>query len=352
MKLVECLLCSGLMLVAVRLPAAETNASAMARLIPVPPCPALVAAAQSHHIWLDRMDPPAETNLINPGDSFTALVTLNEKRGRRTQWLVYLEAVTPGPGAPADDSSGDMVIYNTFGNKLEFPSAPVPVSLRTLGPFVVGETGKSAKASDKSTHFTLDQGYLGLGLDAAAAAFLRMEQFKLSGPVGAATVPYSAATVSEGKKLAAALNITPAEERALGGTYPALLSYFWTVDQTPGLEAILTRVADMPSIWSILRHGGIGSVEFQWRVRSLRTITLDGWELPGHSPVYFAPMQLLLNGHPTLNLTLVVTRPHPPLLACGGIVGVLAEKTGDPETFLTLRIISACHYAATGFAAH
>jgi len=38
---------------------------------------------------------------------------------------------------------------------------------------------------------------------------------------------------------------------------------------------------------------------------------------------------------------LVVTRPKPPFLACAGVVGLLAERPGDPETYLTLRVLSA-----------
>jgi hypothetical protein len=52
-------------------------------------------------------------------------------------------------------------------------------------------------------------------------------------------------------------------------------------------------------------------------------------------------MVLRLNQHPALNLTLVVTPPHPPLRTCAGVVGLLAEKPDDKDTYLTLRIISA-----------
>jgi hypothetical protein len=39
--------------------------------------------------------------------------------------------------------------------------------------------------------------------------------------------------------------------------------------------------------------------------------------------------------------TLVVAPARPPLLECGGIIGLLAEKPNDPKTYLLLRIISA-----------
>jgi hypothetical protein len=48
-----------------------------------------------------------------------------------------------------------------------------------------------------------------------------------------------------------------------------------------------------------------------------------------------------LNNDNVFNVTLVVTAPRPPLLACGGVIGLLAEKAGDKDTYLTLRIVSA-----------
>jgi len=52
-------------------------------------------------------------------------------------------------------------------------------------------------------------------------------------------------------------------------------------------------------------------------------------------------MRLELNNDDAFNITLVVTAPRSPLLVCGGVVGLLAEKAGDKDTYLTLRIVSA-----------
>jgi hypothetical protein len=65
------------------------------------------------------------------------------------------------------------------------------------------------------------------------------------------------------------------------------------------------------------------------------------WDLPASAPVYYFPCMLRLNGEPALKITFVVTTPQPPLLICGGVVGLLAEKVGDNETYMTLRVISA-----------
>jgi xanthosine utilization system XapX-like protein len=52
-------------------------------------------------------------------------------------------------------------------------------------------------------------------------------------------------------------------------------------------------------------------------------------------------MLLDLNRQPALNVTLVVTSPRPPFLACGGIVGMLAENPAEKEEYMTMRLISA-----------
>jgi hypothetical protein len=44
-----------------------------------------------------------------------------------------------------------------------------------------------------------------------------------------------------------------------------------------------------------------------------------------------------------MRITLVATNPRPPLLICGGVVGVLLEKIGDEETCMTMRLVSAGH---------
>ena len=52
-------------------------------------------------------------------------------------------------------------------------------------------------------------------------------------------------------------------------------------------------------------------------------------------------MTLRLNQRRSLELTLVVTAPAPPLLSCGGVLGLLAENPDDKQVYLSLRIVSA-----------
>jgi hypothetical protein len=79
-------------LLAARLCDAEQATNFVARLKPVPPFPAMQAAAKAKGIPLEVIDHPAGTNALSPGDSVTTLVTLHEKGHRITQWLIFFRS--------------------------------------------------------------------------------------------------------------------------------------------------------------------------------------------------------------------------------------------------------------------
>jgi hypothetical protein len=74
-------------------------------------------------------------------------------------------------------------------------------------------------------------------------------------------------------------------------------------------------------------------------------ITVPTWNLLPELPCYTFPLSVQINDEPALMTTMVVAPAHPPLLGCGGIIGLLAEKPGDKNTYLLLRILSAGHGA-------
>src|ERR1700740_409801 len=99
---------------------AECAPPDMAKFKAGPPFPALVNAAQERHIPLERIDPPTKGDTLNPGDSITALVTQNEKNGRRSQWLIHLQVGSADAAVIKTNAPKPMVFYTTFGSKLEF----------------------------------------------------------------------------------------------------------------------------------------------------------------------------------------------------------------------------------------
>jgi len=319
--------------------AAEDRAG-LEKFRPVQACPAVVAWAETKKIPLNRIDSAVDGESLNPGDSITGLVTLHEKGARQMQWIVNSEIVTPGPKDDLGKKTDSVAFYTTLGNKFEFKSAPVMVNVRTIGPFVEPGDKRKPKLEEQSARFPLDKGYLSLGLDRAVAAVLKFKDNKEHGNFVFGSKPFSESKIAKGRKLAEMTHITSEDERALCGSCPALLSYFDLVQHTPGLQDICVKVVDMPSVWSMIRHVGV-TANLIFETEQFRAADSFAWEPAGNAPVFYFPMLLELNKQPALKVTFVVTSPKPPLLGCGGIVGMLAERPGEKETYLTLRVVSA-----------
>lgn len=305
----------------------------------VAPCGPAVTWAQAKKIPMNQIDSAVDGEALNPGDSITGLVTLHEKGARQLQWLVYSEIVTAGPKDDIGKKTEPVTFYTTLGNKLEFKSAPVMVNVRTVGPFVEAGDKRKPKVEEESARFPLDKGFLNLGLDRAVGAVLKFKENKDHANFAIGPKPFSDSEIAKGRKLAEITHITSDDERALCGSCPALLSYFDLVQHTPGLQDICVKVVDMPSVWSMIRHVGV-TANLTFQTEQFRAADSFAWEPAGNVPVFYFPMLLELNKQPALKVTFVVTSPKPPLLGCGGIVGML-EKPGEKETYLTLRVISA-----------
>ena len=317
----------------------------LSRLEPVPPFLELRAVAKTNDISLEGIGPLASTNVM-PGDSLTALITLHQKRNHLTQWLVYFEVVAPS-NRPASRPAKPVVLYNSMGDKFELPNVPVAFRIRTIGPYVNSASIWGAPMpKDNYGRASVNGIFLSLGLEAGMAALYRLNP--LMQKTGATNFDLevteklpSAATVKENQKFADLLHVTPQEKTALAVGGPALMSYFEAVGQTPSLGEIMWKVISLPSVWSIVKHRGVtASLDFD--NDDIRPVPLPpGWNLPGQSPVYSLPLSLALNEKPALYVTLIVTSPNPSLVACGGIVGFVAQNPNDDEDYLLLRIISA-----------
>jgi hypothetical protein len=304
--------------------AAGTNKVA-AKLKFIPACSNLVSAAELNRVPLDGMDAAASTNALRPGDAVTVLVTFVQKT-RQTQWLLHLEAGAPDPASRTNKPS-TFVVNSSFGPPEKFESRPVPVRLRLFGPYAAGP-GKQPKAEESIASFALNEGFLGLGMDQAAALLSRWSQ----------TTNFDGAVTS---KALQAMNPSPAEQRAVCAVFPALVSYFDIVQHTDGLESLLRKLIETPSLWSLIRHRGVNVSLTFGNGASPSPAEPNDWNLPPAAAVYHFPWLVRLNDKPALRITLVVTRPQTPLLICGGVTGLLAEKIGDDETYMTMRVISA-----------
>jgi hypothetical protein len=313
----------------------------LTRLTPITPLPELVEAAQNRKIPIEGIDPPSATNTLNPGDSATTLFTLFEKGEKKTQWVLLIEADAPGPQEKKHAPPAPVVVYAGAGDKLEFTHEMAPATLRLVGPFieVKGKT-KSAKVEDKTEHVTLDKGFLAIGHDEAAAAIHRIMQKHLHGNMQVRDRPFTEAEIAEGRKDVAALQLTAADERALIGSSMALESYFDLVGETPGLDDVAMKVVKLPSIWSVVEHFGV-RVNVDVVRKDVAPMDAGRWALPAETPCYDLPLVFRFNDQPAIIVSLLAVPARPPMLSCGGIISLLAEKPGDKDTYLILQIISA-----------
>ena len=305
---------------------ADVPAELPSKLTPIPACAAVVAAAKEHQIALEGMASSVRTNALRPGDAASVLITFVEKK-KQTQWLLEVEATTPDPKTSAAKTN-KFTVHSSFGPPMKFESKPAPVKLLMLGPYGAGGWKKPPKSEVAKAEVSLNEDFLALGMDQAAAAVLRWSR----------TVDFSKSVSSNALAVA---NPTLAEQRAVCGTFPALMSYFEIVQHTEGLKGLLYKLVDMPSLWSMLKHRGI-AVDFSFG-KGLAPAPADpaDWSLPASASTYYFPWLVRLNGQPALKVTLVTTSPRPPLLICGGVVGVLLEKIGDDETYMMMRLLSA-----------
>jgi hypothetical protein len=331
-----------LALVATWVQASEVTPSFVAKLVPEPPGPAVIAAARTNQIPLDAFTRPTTgTNLV-AGDTITALVTMHDRKASRLQWLIYVQIVASTNLSPVKTNE-PLTLYSSRGTRFQFASSPVSASLRTLGAFPDTPGGRKApKLKDHQEAFSLDESFLALGLDRAAAAMVRLRSTKLKGNLSFGSEAPPADKAAENRRLADAVGLTPAEERSLAGALPALISFFELVQHTEGLEEILYKIVDLPPLWSIVWHVGVRA-DIRFVSEEINPARIADWGLPGGPEAFYFPVALRLNNHPALKVTLVVTRPVPPLLACGGVLGFVAERPNDPDVYLTLRVISAHH---------
>lgn len=333
-------LCS-LVLLAVRPGGSATNDYPF-----VPPCRALVSAAIANHFPRLGFDAPIDTDRLAPGDSATILATQFERGGRREQWVILLQVVSPTERERASKPAPPKIIYTSLGHKLDFASARTFVSVRAIGPFVAaGSERDPPKAENESARIALDTGFLSLGFDRAAAAGHRVAQIgrekKPEGLFSVGDKPFSKAQIADGEKFAAVYHITPEEERSMAGISAALEGFFGLAVQTPALNKILFKIFKAPSALSLLSKGRLPNVGILTGLYDATPGDPKKWHLTVDAPLYDLPSAVMVNQDAGLYLDAMVTAPYPPFLITGGVVYLRAVNPTDHEKCLTLYLLGA-----------
>jgi hypothetical protein len=306
----------------------------------------LVAAAIANHFPPLGFDAPIHTNALTPGDSATILATQFERGGRRNQWIILLQVVSPTKRERSSKPALPKNIYTSLGHKLDFASARTFVNVRTIGPFVAaGSDRNPPQAQDETARIALETGFLSLGFDRAAAAGHRVVQIgrhtKAEGSFAVGTKPFSKGQIAEGEKFAALYHITSEEERAMAGIGAALEGFFGLAAQTPALNKILFKMLNAPSPLSVLTKGHLPRVTILTGLYEAMPGDPKEWHLTADSPLYELPWQVMINQDSGLYLDAMVTAPYPPFLITGGVVYLRAVNPTDYEKCLTLYLLGA-----------
>lgn len=281
---------------------------------------------------------------LRRGDSVTALVS-HIDRGKMRQWVVFLKA-DPPKETDTTKPPPDLMMYSTSGRELRIPGKASAIAIRVLGPF--SEEAESAKkAKDRWSGALVNETYLALGLDRACALMMRVETLaqRMEGKmpanfgIGFGTQPFPAEQREANRAVMDQLGISEEDERALMGSFPAVVSFFQVILQTQGLEEILRSVVDV-SWLSLIKSGGSLTPGFRY-LSPFTELPAAEWGLAAQERCYSLKLQLSLHGKPALNCQLAVTAPRPPLLTCAGVVGLAAQRPDGKGPLLLMQVIDA-----------
>lgn len=304
------------------------------------PLPDLAAAAADDDIPISGFDAPAKRPGLAPGDTATALITMQEKQGL-TQWIVEFEVAALTDKEQATPPR--MVhLYSSTGHEIDLGRNRVALDIRILGPVKDFRPVSDAEDVRKSrVRVLVNADLLAVGLHRAMAVD---QQLAAADPkdriISFDVKPFAPGVVERARRRAAAAGITEEDERALIGMIPAQKSFLRIIVHTPGLAEVFFKVLDV-SWWSILRHGGKVEIAIDHGPDLVEEIPLGPWNISLPGTARAEPFFVSLDGHPALTYRLAALPPRPPLLTTAGVIGIAAQRPDGNGPELMVQLLSA-----------
>lgn len=316
-------------------------------LTPAAPMPSLVTFASSHGIPLTGIAVRAEGAVPQEGDQVVFLLAL-EEGGSTQQWLVRLETDALTKKEQALKPLRDDVIHTSTGLHLHYANTRTALRVELFGPFGGGSTPRPG--APERARSLVSREYLDLGIAQFCRSALQIApRLEAAGVTdfaysGSTSIP-TAAAVARGKQTAAALGLTPEEERLYFSVYFALRTFFEAAMQIPGNQHVLEQVIQKPSLWSVVSHFGVKTTfTYGWQDVQVAPEGTDAVQ----QPVYLLPVLLSLNDAPAVKANLAVSEPRPPLQTGAGILALCAEHPTATDRRLFIRMLSARRGATSG----
>lgn len=119
----------------------------------------------------------------------------------------------------------------------------------------------------------------------------------------------------------------------------SLVSLFGLAQSDSLLSKLLWDVIDKPSLWSLMRHGGV-EVSLQPAYHESSPVTAAQSSFPMSGPYRSLPLAIVLNERPALYLRLLVVSPEAPWSLTGGILAFEGQHP-DRDSRVLARLIDA-----------
>jgi hypothetical protein len=287
-----------------------------------------------------------------PGDEVTALVNLASFDGTFSpeQWIIRLRLARQETGAKPGGRTRDVTYYTNAGDVFAFHTAVTPMDLETVGPVRSG-TPAGADVAAKRARIGVSTDYLTLNLGRTAKVLITLKENseKNSGrhyDLSAGPTLFPRAGWAANRRNLDDLGLTEGDRRSFTGSLPALSQFLDIVRGTPGLQEILLKVLDKPSLIDVFRHGARADVSFEFVGADLPPAGKPGgrelfWTDGAEREFGFLAFSLMVFGKPVLNVGLFVTQPRPPLEVCAGILGLVAWSPSRADKVVVVRVQSS-----------
>ncbi|MES1167457.1 MAG: hypothetical protein ABUL68_05580, partial [Pseudomonadota bacterium] len=273
---------------------------------------------------------------IQPGAALTVLFTMTEG-DRRRQWLAVFTVVPLTAKEQAGTASVSETVFTSTGNEFHFNSRPAALALRMFGPFAEADPAAAGDVPEKNARLVVQEEFLRFGFARFSELVLGFHEAKKEFPFHIAGVRFPADLIAREKPQVLAAGLTRADEEVIAEINPSMNQFLAVAEHTPGLRELAFKVTDLPSLWSLLVNFQTG---FDLDPKGITRFDAAGWDLPA-SPAYRYPFAYTLRGTRVLEGVFFFASPAPPLQACAGIIGLIAQSPKHPEKRLDLRVLAA-----------
>lgn len=307
-------------------------------LAPIAPLPALAEFARARQISLSgvALDDPGSAPAT--GDAATFLVCLQDG-SQQLQWLACLQSAELTPKEARLKPLKERAVNSGTGRTWRFPATRTALKVLFIGPFVEGAT-PAGPPGEHLERVLVAAEHLSYGLDEYARVELAYRQNRKAAGLDKAWIAISENPLNDeflamGRRVAAAIDYPPECDRIrCGGTHPisALVDAARRINP---FESVLRQVLNEPSPVSVLKHRGIST---RWEY--YRITPIEEAPYPGLPACYQLGLRVHLNDEVAARALVAVTAPRPPLQTSAGIVGIYAEKPGEPDKRLYIRLLA------------